>query len=501
MSEGGEAYTTDIVYPSAFGAFQAPAHLAQAAWMGGRRAPRVDDGFAYADLGCGAGLTICVLADCYPEAEFHGVDVNPQHIAQGRELAARAGLKNVVFHEASFADLDRLPLPNLRFIGLSGVYSWLPPELRQACMAFAADRLEAEGAVFLHYAALPGNAQIDALYALVRETARTLPGDSVQRFRAACAMVRRLHDAEARFFRANPLAAAWLTQFDKQDVRSMAHEVLNAQTASLSVRDAADEAARHGLMFVANAQLELNDLQLTAPDALREDLAAAAPLAREMLMDAIRNTHSRMDVLMRAAADPGPAPPFWAGRLTRGSMSEARRDLGRRTGLDLLTAEYDAILSLTDGQAVRLPDLLNAPQVNGDGSGEDRVKRLIALKLVNLLRTPYAPVRLQGVITMTSRLNQLVLEDQIDSSGPAPFASRVAGNQVLMPPQDRLALLHLVGGDFSAAWRRIAAAGQTARAGGRLIDGPKALAAAAAERAEALGPAMIQTLAALDIIH
>lgn len=501
MSGGKTAYTTDVVYPSAFGAFQAPAHLAQAVWMGGRLPPGVDGSFAYADLGCGAGLTLCVLADCYPDADFHGVDFNPQHIAQGRDLAARAGLTNISFHEASFRDLPDLRLPRLRFIGLSGVYSWLPPELRHACMAFAGRKLEADGAVFLHYAALPGNAQIDALYALIREAARDLEGDSVERFLAACAIARRLQGAEARFFRANPLAAAWLKQFDSQDARSMAHEVLNAQTASLSARDAADEAAAHGLTFVANAQLELNDLELTAPDALRADLAAAAPVAREMLMDAVRNTHSRMDVLMRPGAGSREAPALWADRLTRGPLLEERRELTRRSGVDLMTATYDAILAQTGGGAVFLPDLLQASQINGDGEGPRCVQRLVALKLLNLLRRPYAQARPQAPITMASKLNQLVLEDQIESSGPTPFASPVAGTQVLMPPQDRLALLHLLGGDFAAAWRRIAAAGQTARAGGRRIDGPQALAAAAAERAASIGPTMIDTLARLGVIR
>src|SRR6201995_6109946 len=105
-------YTTDIVYPSAFGVFQAPVHMAYAASLGRRAAPRVDGtAFTYCDLGTGAGLTMCVLADCYPEAQFHGVDLNPEHVRRGRALAQQAGLANVTFHEAGFAELRRLPLP------------------------------------------------------------------------------------------------------------------------------------------------------------------------------------------------------------------------------------------------------------------------------------------------------------------------------------------------------------------------------------------------------
>lgn len=500
MDDSGSGYTTDIVYPSAFGAFQSPAHLTQAAWMGGRATPRIDRPFTYADLGSGVGLTLCVLADCYPEAEFHGIDLNPEHIRRSRELAARAGLRNVTFHEASFADLARLPLPRLDFAGLSGIYSWLSPDLREACLKFLGQQLTADGAVFVHYAALPGNAQIDALYALIREVAEALPGDSVARFRGACAVVDRLRAVEARFFLINPQAAAWLEQIGGHDPRSMAHEVLNARRTSLSARDVADEAAQHGLAYVANAQLELNDLELTAPDALRNDLAALAGPAREMLLDAVRNTHSRMDLYMRAGPSAAAAPQMWVDRLTRGPLREDRARLSARLGLDLNGPAYDAILSSVDGQATPLATLIADPRLQGCETPPDRlVQRLAALKLIHLLAKPYAKAP-SGRARMSSRLNELVLEEQIESAGPTPFASRVAGTQVLLPPQDRLALLFLMGGDFDAAWARLRTAGQSARMDGRAIGDAAALRDAARTRAEALGDHMLDQLGRLGIV-
>jgi hypothetical protein len=499
MAERGSDYTTDVIYPSAFGAFQSPAHLVQAAWMGGRAAPRIDRPFTYADLGSGVGLTLCVLADCYPDAEFHGVDINPQHIRQSRDLAERAGLTNVTFHEASFADLAALPIPRLDFAGLSGIYSWLPPELRAACMAFLGERLAPDGAVFLHYAALPGNAQIDALYALIREVAAGLPGDSVERFRGACAVIGRLRKAQARFFRVNPQADAWFGQIEGQDPRGMAHEVLNARSLSLSARDAADEAAPHGLGYVANAQLELNDLALTAPDALRADLEGLAPTAREMLMDAVRNTHSRMDVMMRAggaaAAEP---PPMWVDRLTRGPLADERRELSGRTGVDLGGPAYGAVLARVDGEAAPLAEVLADPRL-GAGAAQV-VQRLSALKLVHLLPRPYVQPP-AGAPRIASRLNALVLDEAIDSAGPMPFASPVAGTQVLLPPQDRLALLHLVDGDFEAAWGRLAKAGQTAKMDGQAITSAAALRAAAARRAQGIRRAMTTQLGRLGVLR
>lgn len=496
MTEAQASYTTDIVYPSAFGAFQSPVHLIQAAWLGGRTGPDLSAPFAYADLGCGAGMTLCVLAACYPQARFHGVDINPEHIRLARDLATRAELSNVAFHHRSFAELDTLDLPPLDFVGLSGVYSWLTPDLRQACLGFAARRLTPAGLVFLHYGALPGNAQIDALYALIREAARTSPGDSLDQFRFGCAAADRMRQAGARFFRLNPQASAWLDQLSRQDPRAMAHEVLNAQRASLSARDAAEEAAAQGLTFVANAQLELNDLGLTAPDALRDELAGYPPVAREMLMDAMRDTHSRMDVLGLSDAPAGAAdPPLWVDRLSRGPLTEERRTFGQRTGLDLMTPAYDEVLRRVDGQAVELGRLI------AETGARQEIQRLAALKLAHLLRQPYVPTAATEAPRMASRLNTLVLEERIDAAGVIPFASPVAGTQVLLPPQDRLALLALLDGDFEAAWVRVKAAGQVIKDAGVPVEDARGLRRAADRRAAAIGARILDDLCRLGVVE
>lgn len=190
--ESANTYTVDIAYPSAFGAYQAPIHMAYAASLGGKRAVPIDGAFRYCDLGCGAGLTLCVLADCYPQAEFHGVDINPTHIAAAQSLAKRAGLANVHFHEGTLSDLSVLKLPSFDFVALSGIYSWLDTETRRQALISIAGLLNKSGLLFLHYSALPGNNQIDALYNMVREIAAGVEGNSLIRFEKAVEVIEKL---------------------------------------------------------------------------------------------------------------------------------------------------------------------------------------------------------------------------------------------------------------------------------------------------------------------
>lgn len=501
-----DEYTTDVAYPSAFGAFQAPVHMAWAAALGGARAPDVTRHFTYCDLGCGGGLTLCVLADCYPEAEFHGVDINLGHVAQARDLARRAGLANVTFHEASFANLDALSLPRGDFITMSGIYSWLPPHLRNAALAWSSRMLTGDGLLFLHYGALPGNSQIDALYSLIRETAAGFEGDSVARFGQAAALLDRLALAGAQFFKANPYAAAWLKGLPEHDQRSMAHEVLNAQPRSLSFADAQGEVGAHGLRYVANAQTELNHLELVVPPGLVADLAALSATAREMLLDTLRNASSRMDIYARPH---GPskfadsAGGLLLDRLTTGDLADERRRLSERTKVDFSAPVYRDLLREIDGAARTVRELACTPALAGYPWERviEALQHLVAVKLLHVLRTGYGRAETDGAMpSLRSRLNRMLLEERIDAQGQLPLASPVAGNQVLMPPADRLTLLSLVGGDFEQAWERISAAGQRVNHGGKPVTNAAGLARVAADRASALGRQMIFRLAQLGIV-
>lgn len=62
------------------------------------------------DLGCGGGLDVFLAAQKVgPTGKAIGIDMTPQMIALSRRNAAKSGLTNVEFHQAT---IDKLPLPN-----------------------------------------------------------------------------------------------------------------------------------------------------------------------------------------------------------------------------------------------------------------------------------------------------------------------------------------------------------------------------------------------------
>lgn len=67
---------------------------------------RLDAGATVADVGCGAGGALILMAEHFPHSTFHGYDISGHALARAEEKRAEAGVSNVTFHDAS---VDPLP--------------------------------------------------------------------------------------------------------------------------------------------------------------------------------------------------------------------------------------------------------------------------------------------------------------------------------------------------------------------------------------------------------
>ncbi|MDQ2622263.1 MAG: methyltransferase domain-containing protein, partial [Actinomycetota bacterium] len=61
-------------------------------------------GAKVADIGCGHGASTLVMAQAFPQSEFHGFDYHEDSIAQAKRLAAEAGVENASFEVATAKD-------------------------------------------------------------------------------------------------------------------------------------------------------------------------------------------------------------------------------------------------------------------------------------------------------------------------------------------------------------------------------------------------------------
>lgn len=459
-------YTTDVKFPSTFGAYQAPVHMHWTSAVMGAVPGPVRGDFAYCDLGCGNGMTLNVIAVSYPEARFYGVDINTDHIADGRSLAARGGIPNTTFVNASFADLANQDLPQFDYITIAGIYSWLSFEMRSAITAFLKSHLKPGGYLYIHYSALPGSAVMDALYTYIQTVVRNVEGDSVQRFSKGLEVAHRLKDANALLFRAHPMALAQLNGISQHNPEGMAHEVLNSQIHSLYHHEVRAEMAKAELEFVAQARLEANYPELVMPRVAAQALQRISeefpdPIVREASVDWLLNQTVRMELYRKRGGDGGDPHTVLDGlylhRFAEGDEGPARQRITARTGIDLLSPPIGTILKTVGRKSMSIGELMASDALAGfeRPAIQKAIEKLVAVKLVNVLLRP-APLDKYvkgGRYRFPSPLNEIALNEYLLAPDPVPFASPVVGTRLLIPQHDRMRVLAILGGNLGAVWK------------------------------------------------
>ena len=154
-----EGYVSDISYTAGFYQAQSPENLNYCCLLNNYEPLDLKKGFNYCDLGCGHGFTVNMLSAIHPEGNFYGIDFNPEHIRNARNLALRAGLNNAHFWEQSFqeiVDRQNAKLPNMDVVILHGIYSWVNRKNQEAIIEFLKGYLNPGGIVYISYNSQPG---------------------------------------------------------------------------------------------------------------------------------------------------------------------------------------------------------------------------------------------------------------------------------------------------------------------------------------------------------
>ncbi len=312
MSVNSGGYPTEIEYTGDFFPHLAPAWMRYIATTNGCEAPSIEGRFTACDLGCGKGVSTLILAANHPSGEFHGCDISAPHIAFADRVKSRSGIANAHFHASSFGELLEADLPPFDFITLHGVYSWVPPAVREEVHALIRKCLAPNGLVMVSYNAQPGWAPIQPLRVLLRETARRQTGDSAERVRKALVYLQAMAREGAGYFAASPAAARQVARIAADDVRYVIHEYLAEQGDPFHFQEVATAMRGVGLEYAGSMTARDNDTQWALPANFARLLDADAPVdAVEMHRDFVRNTTFRRD-LYAARATGCRAPPTLA---------------------------------------------------------------------------------------------------------------------------------------------------------------------------------------------
>jgi SAM-dependent methyltransferase len=463
-------YVTDVPYTAAFYPDLSPVALNLIAATNGFAPRSLDHAFTYCELGCGFGFSTNMLAACFPQATFLGVDLMSVHIESAKKLAAAGGLGNVTFLESDFAALSALELPEFDFITLHGVYTWVGEAVQRNICDFIRRRLKPGGLVYISYNALPGWSALLPLRDMMLAYSRHVPGDSIAKAKHGLGYLEYLRSRGSEYFAKTPSAAEALDRLKRHSINYVVHEYFHPNWSPMYFSEVADDMEEAGCIFVGNALLRDNFPPLALPKQFHE-LITTAPsrLVFETHKDFVRNTQFRRDIFIKPNAKA--AAPAERGRLIEHMcfgmpVEPSEFKAIATTGLFKLhlTGPIFAPLmaALADG-AKSAAQLRSLPTLGAFSAKE--LMDAIAQLLISQQALPFArPTRAvaDGIqvpdarppVTILHPFNRIVLQEKMFDGPQVVVASGALGTGVELSMGEALAVLALsqVRRAEAAAW-------------------------------------------------
>jgi predicted O-methyltransferase YrrM len=252
------------------------------------------------ELGCSDGSNLLPMAAGLPDASFVGCDLSPEAIASARNSAAELGLDNVTFVEC---DLRELPaeLGPFDYVIAHGVYSWVPPPVRDALFALAANRLSPNGLMFVSFNVLPGCHVRQAAWEVLHLHSDGLDDPRV-RLDAARRLAAAIAEGGISQDQTDALLRREFARIAQQTDSTLYHDELAVPNDPVYFRHFAAHARRHGLAFVAEGKL-YNSSDIGLAPSMRSLVAGLDRLEREQYLDFACLRRFRQSLLCRAESE------------------------------------------------------------------------------------------------------------------------------------------------------------------------------------------------------
>lgn len=478
-------YLTDVAYIPGFYPQMSPLAMRSVAAINGIAPPPTEGGFRWLELGCGLGRVVTTLAAAYPQGEFIGIDVNPEHTKAANHDISSGELDNARVITSDFANLPA-DLGSFEFIGIHGVYSWVSPDVRGQILQLAKSLLAPGGLLLVSYNAMPGWAHLQPLRGILRQYAALRRGDSLERIRDAFAYLVFLREKHAKYFEDNPVASSYVDGLLKQDPRYLAHEYLNEHWTSFYFADVVSAFGSAGLSFVGSLPLHTNFWDLCVRPEFQELFRTTTNrLVTEAHKDFCANTAFRWDLYAR---DPRPLrgieDRFREIDDIRYRVARPDVQLPYRANLGVVTSTvqgplYEMLVALLRGNGLRLSEIVATAKSTGT-TASDLVRAVdagVAMGLFDMSAHPLMEVAADSMAgaSVCHPFNRVILAADALGGRPVTLASQLTGTGHTMSDLDAAILLELTTGGVDGLAKRVsdrlAKYGRTLQQAGQPVSG------------------------------
>jgi SAM-dependent methyltransferase len=274
------------------------------------------------ELGCASGDNLVPMALGLPNARFVGIDLSGHQIEQGQRQVSALGLSNIELRQFDIANIDA-SWGKFDYIISHGIYSWIPAPVRERLLAICRDNLAPNGIAYVSYNTLPGWH--------MRGMIRDMMIYHTAGFAGAEAKVKQARGLLEFLARSAPANTPYgmMVRQEADSIKNAAdaylfHDHLEENNQAFYFHEFTDAAKRHGLVYLAEA--DLNDMLVSnfPPEVAQTLQRVATDIVRmEQYMDFVRNRMFRQTLLVHEDA---PIRRDVGGRVVKGFfLSSAAR--------------------------------------------------------------------------------------------------------------------------------------------------------------------------------
>lgn len=268
----------DVPYDGAAQVLSHPNRLAAMARLFGLN-PAPPERCRVLDIGCAGGENLIPMAESLPGSEFAGFDYSAREVSIGQAVIAATGISNVRIDQRDI--LDAPDLGQFDYIIAHGIYSWVPPAVREALLRLCKASLAPQGVAYISYNALPGSHFKNYVRDMMRFHTRDVdePG---ARVRGALDIVRKLAGAvPAGRGPQGALLAFYTSSLEGRSNQGIFHDELSDTNDPFYFSDFAASARQAGLQYLAEPELS-SMLVSNLPAHLRAVIAEHATSIEEV---------------------------------------------------------------------------------------------------------------------------------------------------------------------------------------------------------------------------
>lgn len=263
------------------------------------------------ELGCASGGNLLPMAASLPDSTFVGIDLSPRQIEEATASVAALALSNIAFLAIDIREVTPA-LGTFDYIIAHGVYSWVPPEVREHLLKVCSQNLAPGGVAYVSYNTYPGWHMLQGLREMMLYHIRN-ETDGHQRATRARELVAFLAQAVSnernRAYGTFVDAYRDLLEKQLQDARPqidsvILHDELAEWNDPVYFYELMDQAEAQGLQFLVEA-----DFPMSMPDNLSPEVFGALQdmcnsiVETEQYMDFVRNRAFRRTLLCHKELD------------------------------------------------------------------------------------------------------------------------------------------------------------------------------------------------------